>query len=317
PKITLTTEKTAVRKDTSDLRALSSIKFTPVQNEHLLSHRNVTLLASSSRQRETTAQKGRIIRSSAATMATQADFDRIDNYARISTTTKTSTRRKCNRVVPMEIFCPCYSRAGTLSMRKALDILEFPKPYHFSSFYDNLQNCDMWLQLAKAKFEGKGTYGKEDIDKLLGHCGAVTDMPRHLFTEETIEWYPEAKVVLVELNIDSWCRPWSAFLTDAMSPAFPIPTKLDPSFLGRIAGVGIAGVDKQIGGGNTVAAAKARLKEMYRKHYAFVRSVTPKERLLEYSLADRWGPLREFLSKPMPTVPFPHENETARDKKGF
>lgn len=163
-------------------------------------------------------------------MATQADFDRIDNYARISTTTKTSTRRKCNRVVPMEIFCLCYSRAGTLSMRKALDILEFPKPYHFSSFYDNLQNCDKWLQLAKAKFEGKGTYGKEDIDKLLGHCGAVMDMPRHLFTEETIEWYPEAKVVLVELNIDSWCRPWSAFLTDAMSPAFPIPTKLDPSF---------------------------------------------------------------------------------------
>lgn len=81
PKITLTTEKTAVRKDTSDLRALSSIKFTPVQNGHLLSHRNVTLLASSSRQRETTAQKGRIIRSSAATMATQADFDRIGNYA--------------------------------------------------------------------------------------------------------------------------------------------------------------------------------------------------------------------------------------------
>ncbi len=79
----------------------------------------------------------------------------------------------------------------------------------------------MWLQLTKAKFEGKGTYGKEDIDKLLGHCGAVTDMPRHLFTEETIEWYPEAKVVLVELNIDSWCRPWSAFLADAMSPAFP------------------------------------------------------------------------------------------------
>ncbi|KAK0827948.1 hypothetical protein LTR03_016738 [Friedmanniomyces endolithicus] len=187
-------------------------------------------------------------------------------------------------------------------MRKALDILEFPKPYHFSSFYDNLQDCDMWLQLTKAKFEGKGTYGKEDIDKLLGHCGAVTDMPRHLFTEETIEWYPEAKVVLVELNIDS---------------CVSIPVKLDPSFLGRIAGVGIAGVDKQIGGGNTVAAAKARLKEMYRKHYAFVRSVTPKERLLEYSLADRWGPLREFLSKPMPTVPFPHENETARDKKGF
>ncbi|KAK1081946.1 hypothetical protein LTR48_007255 [Friedmanniomyces endolithicus] len=227
-------------------------------------------------------------------MATQADFDRIDNYARISTTTKTSTRRKCNRVVPMEIFCLCYSRAGTLSMRKALDILEFPKPYHFSSFYDNLQNCDKWLQLAKAKFEGKGTYGKEDIDKLLGHCGAVMDMPRHLFTEETIEWYPEAKVVLRFPFLRSWTLP-----------------------SGRIAGVGIAGVDKQIGGGNTVAAAKARLKEMYRKHYAFVRSVTPKERLLEDSLADGWGPLCEFLSKPMPTVPFPHENETARDKKGF
>ncbi|TKA64503.1 hypothetical protein B0A55_13652 [Friedmanniomyces simplex] len=250
-------------------------------------------------------------------MATQADFDRIGNYARMYNNDQNIDRRKCNRVVPMEVICPGYSRTGTLSMRKALEILGFSEPYHFSSFYDNLQDCDMWLQLMNAKYEGKGTYGKEDFDKLLGHCGAVTDMPCHLFAEELIEWYPEAKVVLVERNIDSWFRSWSAFLNDAMSPAFPILAKLDPSFLGRIAGVGIAGVDKQVGSGKTVAAAKARSKEMYRKHYAFVRSVTPKERLLDFSLADGWGPLCEFLGKPMPTVPFPHENETARNKKGF
>ena len=37
----------------------------------------------------------------------------------------------------------------------------------------------------------------------------------------------------------------------------------------------------------------------------------PKEKLLVFKLEDGWKPLCEFLDKPIPTKPFPHENKLA------
>lgn len=55
--------------------------------------------------------------------------------------------------------------------------------------------------------------------------------------------------------------------------------------------------------------AKRVSKEKYLEHYALVRRLTPAGRLLEFKISDGWGPLREFLGKPEPDVPFPHFNE--------
>ncbi len=128
-------------------------------------------------------------------------------------------------------------------------------------------------------------------------------MPCLSFAPELISYYPDAKVVLVERDVDKWYQSWSAFLDNAMSPGLPILAKLEPYYLGRIAAVGTKGTDLLVGSGKSVAAAKARSREAYLKHYALVRSVTPKERLLEFSLADGWGPLCEFLGKPVSQAP--------------
>jgi hypothetical protein len=53
-----------------------------------------------------------------------------------------------------------------------------------------------------------------------------------------------------------------------------------------------------------------RAKQGYREHYAIVRDLVPKERLLEYKLGSGREPLCEFLGKPVPDVPFPHLNES-------
>jgi hypothetical protein len=250
-------------------------------------------------------------------MATQADFNRIGNYARMYNKDQGIDRHKCTRIVPMAVICPGYSRTGTLTMQKALTILGYPNVYHFSSFYDNVQDCDMWMELMNAKFEGNGTYSNEDFDKLLGHCGGVTDIPCILFSKELIEYYSDAKVVLVERNIDSWFKSWSTFLDSAMGPALPMLAKLEPRYLKRIAQVGGTAVDKLVGSGKSPAAAKARSKEQYLKHYALVRSITPKERLLEFQLSDGWEPLCKFLDKPVPDVPFPHVNDSKSNSKSF
>ena len=250
-------------------------------------------------------------------MATPADFERIGNYARMYNKDQNIDRRTSSRVVPMEVLALGYSRTGTLSMRSALETLGYPNPYHFSSFYDNVRDCDIWLELIAAKFEGKGEVTKRQFDGLLGHCGAVTDMPCHLFAAELIDFYPDAKVVLVEREIESWYRSWSAFLDNAFDPILPFLARFDPYWMRRIVSVGIAGVDKQVGSAKGLKAAKARSKEEYRKHYALVRSLVPKDRLLEFQLSDGWGPLCEFLGKPVPESPFPHVNDSASNGQSF
>lgn len=58
---------------------------------------------------------------------------------------------------------------------------------------------------AKYKLRGK-PYTREDWDKLLGHCRAVTDVPSMCFAPELIEAYPEAKVVLSARDPDAWVQ---------------------------------------------------------------------------------------------------------------
>ena len=83
---------------------------------------------------------------------------------------------------------------------------------------------------------------------------------------------------------------------------------LDPWFLGPLNSVTKRWVS---GWFRAVSAEDMRAKAllMYEQHYALVRRITPKHRLLEYKLESKWEPLCDFLGKPVPSVPFPHTNE--------
>ena len=49
-------------------------------------------------------------------------------------------------------------------------------------------------------------------------------------------------------------------------------------------------------------------KRFYQEHNALVRSLVPSDRLLEYQVAQGWGPLCQFLHKDVPTRKFPNVN---------
>lgn len=254
-------------------------------------------------------------------MATAADFARIGNYARMYNRDRGLSRETGTRSTPMRVLCLGYSRTGTMSMHNALQHLGFPC-YHFSTFYDNVQDCDIWLRLIETKFDGKASIdiSRQTFDALLGEYGAVVDMPCHLFAAELMEFYPDAKIVLVERNVESWYKSWQAFLDNAMAPALPLLAKLDPYWAGRIISVGVAGVDKQVGSGKTVAAAKARSREEYRKHYALVRALAAEQNrpILEFQLSQGWEPLCDFLGIEKPKdVEFPHVNDSVSNGQSF
>jgi sulfotransferase family protein len=55
---------------------------------------------------------------------------------------------------------------------------------------------------------------------------------------------------------------------------------------------------------------RANAKQRYLEHYATVRRIVPKEKLLEFKLTDGWEPLCAFLGKDIPDTEFPWVNET-------
>lgn len=49
--------------------------------------------------------------------------------------------------------------------------------------------------------------------------------------------------------------------------------------------------------------------KMHSSHNAMIKANIPAERLLVYNVKEGWGPLCEFLDKPVPDVPFPRIND--------
>lgn len=202
-------------------------------------------------------------------------------------------------------------------MQQALAILGYKDPYHFSSMYGNVKDADMWMEALRAKYKGsRKEFGRAEWDKLLGHVAAVTDAPCNVFGAELIEAYPEAKVVLVERDIESWYHSWEGLLNSAFNPLLSFLSYTDPLWFGRIQGVGMMWIATQLRA-KTLQQAKQNSTEVYKEHYAEIRRITPKDRLLEYKLESGWKPLCDFLGREIPDCPFPHANETKTLKRVF
>ena len=195
-------------------------------------------------------------------------------------------------------------------MQEALGILGYPNPYHYASLFRNVKDSDYWQELLDAKFNhNQRIDGQMHFDKLLGHCGAVSDVPCVLFWEELVEAYPDAKVVIVERTEDQWARSFEELVDGALNPvATYVLRYTDPAWLGRINVLAQAWIEAFLGTSN-LAKGKKNMRSAYRAHYATIRAKVPREKILEYKLGSGWDPLCKFLGKDVPDVPFPHRNE--------
>lgn len=52
-------------------------------------------------------------------------------------------------------------------------------------------------------------------------------------------------------------------------------------------------------------------KKVYDEHYAMIRKLVPKDKLLDYQIGEGWDRLCEFLECDKPNVPYPNTNEAA------
>ncbi|KAI8275888.1 hypothetical protein K4K56_001233 [Colletotrichum sp. SAR 10_98] len=247
----------------------------------------------------------------------------------------TESPRGKKRTVPMQVLCLGFPRTGTsckahpnhtqapcrnsnLSRKKtamcaALEKLGIPC-WHSTVFMStNFADIEMWQEAVDRKFFGAGApVGRDEFDQLLHSYGAVSsDTPAVAFAEELSAAYPEAKVVLVEREVESWHKSYmQGVIANMFDPFISLVYQLDRFYVHPI-----GKIHRSVTGGWldiwNVKDAEAKATQKYREHYEMLRRVTPQERLLEFDLADGWGPLCEFLGKDVPKVPFPHLNEKA------
>ena len=196
----------------------------------------------------------------------------------------------------------------------ALEILGCKPTYHGYTPLYNIDECAKWIRAFDAKYHKRGPlFTRDDWDDLLGNYCGVTDSPAICFAEELIATYPEAKVVLVERDIEKWYQSFSVLIEEMYNPIVSVLRVLDPQVLGPTATMynyvyrdrrGFCRTDNKKELHDTA-------KTLYREHYEHVRRLCPKDRLLNFRLDDGWGPLCDFLGKERPDVPFPRLNEGA------
>lgn len=156
-------------------------------------------------------------------------------------------------------------------------------------------------------YNGRGMT-RADWDRLFGPCEAVTDMGS-FFALELIASYPEAKVVLVERDVEAWYRSLEeAVVGTTWGWRADLFARVLAPLLGGGTGLAIRKVLLGFFGARDAAGLRRVARDRYRRHYAEVRAAVPPARLLELDLDDGWAPLCAFLGRPVPDVPFPRRN---------
>ncbi|KAH8674996.1 P-loop containing nucleoside triphosphate hydrolase protein [Ilyonectria robusta] len=218
-------------------------------------------------------------------------------------------RRNCTRSVPMKVLILGVGRTGTASMRAAMKQLGYVDTYHMMNCsIENPPDALMWMDALTAKYDKKGKpFTREDWDQLLGGSQAVCDWPAIAFAKELIEAYPEAKVVLTNRDVDSWHAStmktvywrvtdhelrWLSNFDWAAGMYYPMLKKFfDTFFEGDFPNRG---------------------KDVFKRHYAEIRALVPKDNLLEYRVQDGWEPLCNFLGDAVPKgCSFPNVNDNS------
>lgn len=195
-------------------------------------------------------------------------------------------------------------------MKSALEILGYNEVYHYFSSFSNARDHEIWVPLLKAKYSGQKVDWRAQFDKVIGHCAAVSDTPSIFLAKELVKAYPEANVILVEREIKAWLKSFDVIAKGFFHPGNKIIATLDPKFTGRIYALIRIWMREEFRAMSR-KACMANARETYYKHYAYVRTLVPKERLLGYELGSGGIHCVLFLGRRFRNVLFSRVSESA------
>jgi len=230
------------------------------------------------------------------------------------------TRKK-----PMRILVLGMCRTGTTSVAVALRKLGYTshqmrdvltKPSELALWQEAINVTLLNPQDRPSSQRKMAPYGKEEFDKLLGDYDVAMDLPSCIFAKELVEAYPDAKVILTNRNYKDWEHSMqeSIWCLDTWK-LFTFCRQLNVTQLAPLTRLvhSIFRVHSKNAYGGPAA------KSAFDSHYDNVRSLVPKDRLLELNTDAElsWGPLCEFLGHEVPKESFPKVQEEKAMRTGL
>lgn len=198
-----------------------------------------------------------------------------------------------------------------MSLFTALKILGY-RPYHMAEALGSSPKTSLalWCEALKAKFHGVGKpWGREEFDKILGEYDCVLDVPNICFAEELVAAYPEAKVILTIRDVESWLRSMDNTGGHILRWNWSLVAPWDPSLAGPFWEHAQIVMPVAIGTMTDFSSPASPARQAFAAHYALVRRIVPKERLLELKAMEGWQPLCRFLNVEIPDEQYPKIND--------
>jgi hypothetical protein len=134
-----------------------------------------------------------------------------------------------------------------------------------------------------------------------------------LFAKELITAYPEAKVILTLRDPDTWITSMNKTVFYLHKwPLWNLMVPFNASWIGPWYLMSEIMWDGWLGERRRDYCSKEYDKlarQKFIEHYELVRTIVPKERLLEFSPSMGWGPLCDFLKKEKIEGTYPRRND--------
>lgn len=201
-------------------------------------------------------------------------------------------------------------RTGTLSLKKALEILTTSSCYHMVDLMQRPGDTQLWLDAVKSN--GKNVdWGKIFKDKY----ASSIDSPAESFWEELYEENKNAKVILtVRDTPESWLKSceetvFKTLFRENRNLATIVYSWFSSNTALRFQMLAL--MTSQRWGIPKYSSSEAI--KLYNHRIEQVKSKIPKENLLIFNVKEGWEPLCKFLGVPVPNEPFPNVN----DRKNF
>ncbi len=198
-------------------------------------------------------------------------------------------------------------RTGTNTLKQSLETLGYTKTYHMKELLVNPDQLHHWLAL-----ENNET---PDWDDLYDGYQATVDFPAYPWYKQHMERYPDAKVIMT-------VRPFDGWYTSVKSTIWTAGPQTIGQKLGMMAKMAtnprLRKVIQCVKLAKRMIFAKhlqgrfedkAFAEEVFNKHMEDVKAYVPADKLLVFDVRDGWGPLCQFLDKPVPEENLPHLNK--------
>jgi len=194
--------------------------------------------------------------------------------------------------MPLKIIGSGFGRTGTMTLKQVLESLGFGPCHHMVEILENPPQLASWKKLAAGE--------AVDWEDVFAGYQSQVDWPGAYVWPQTVEAFPDAKVIHTERPEDAW---WNSF-NGTIGKFFAVfrGMELPPQVMDQFTVMHdwlIQGVFTDFTDRDSAIAA-------YRANNERVRDTVPPERLLVFNVADGWEPLCRFLEVPVPDTSFPH-----------